>query len=552
MVFYGPLFPCMVSLGVKLSSVSIKDFKRFTDLTVQGLPETARLVMLAGPNGSGKSSFFDALFTWHQFTCRGGGAWDNTYHKKSKGTGRDNWPNTTHVEFYDAIKPDIIAKKKTLYFRSAYRNEPEFLLAQLSRSGELIDQVRFRRMIDNDIAVSKNYQRLASKAFSDAFEHGPETTTFAQFRKDTIGVIRDTFRRLFPDVELNSLGDPLINGTFRFTKGVSEGFLFKNLSGGEKAAFDLILDLVVARAEYDDTVFCIDEPESHMNARLQAELLSALFDLVPEKCQLVLATHSIGMMRRAKEIEDASPGTVAFLDFGGRDFDKPQVLKPIAPTRAFWQRAYSVALDDLAALIAPSRVVICEGSPKTSRQTRNQSHDARCYDPIFEHEFPDTRFISGGNAHDVAADRFVLTEALGSLVEGIVVLRLIDRDDRTETEIEDERRQNVRVLSRRNLESYLYDDEVLEAIAKHVGNPDCAEMLKRRKRELINDSDGPDDDIKPVAGHLYNECKRILKLTGCGSTAGAFMRDTLAPLVKRHMKVYHQLRADIFGDGFGA
>ena len=67
--------------------------------------------------------------------------------------------------------------------------------------------------------------------------------------------------RLFPNLELNSLGNPLRDGTFRFTKGSSRGFAYKNLSGGEKAAFDLVLDLVVARNEYNDTIFCIDEPE---------------------------------------------------------------------------------------------------------------------------------------------------------------------------------------------------------------------------------------------------------------------------------------------------
>ena len=53
------------------------------------------------------------------------------------------------------------------------------------------------------------------------------------------------------------------DGTFRFTKGASQRFSFKNLSGGEKAVFDLVLDLVVASHSYDNTVFCIDEPESH-------------------------------------------------------------------------------------------------------------------------------------------------------------------------------------------------------------------------------------------------------------------------------------------------
>jgi len=42
---------------MKFKSAIIKDFRRFTNLVVKGIPETARLIMLAGPNGCGKSSF---------------------------------------------------------------------------------------------------------------------------------------------------------------------------------------------------------------------------------------------------------------------------------------------------------------------------------------------------------------------------------------------------------------------------------------------------------------------------------------------------------------
>ena len=229
-------------------------------------------------------------------------------------------------------------------------------------------------MIENDAAIGQNYQRLASQVF-DIFDSPPMMTD--EFTEAIIAPIREPVKSLFPDLILNALANPLRDGTFRFTKGASEGFHFKNLSGGEKAVFDLVLDLVVATRSYDNTVFCIDEPEAHMNARLQAELLSVLYNLVPDLCQLILATHSIGMMRRARDIEIQQPGSIVFLDFGEHDFDQAVVIQPSAPDSAFWNRAYDVALDDLASLVAPERVIVCEGTPKNRNVVKNYSHDAR-------------------------------------------------------------------------------------------------------------------------------------------------------------------------------
>ena len=43
--------------------------------------------------------------------------------------------------------------KKTLFVRSAYRNDPEFQVQNLQRVGDPLDEVRVQRMIDNDGAV---------------------------------------------------------------------------------------------------------------------------------------------------------------------------------------------------------------------------------------------------------------------------------------------------------------------------------------------------------------------------------------------------------------
>jgi predicted ATPase len=46
---------------MKIKSLQLKNFKRFTALTLQHIPENTRLVLLVGSNGSGKSSVFDSF-----------------------------------------------------------------------------------------------------------------------------------------------------------------------------------------------------------------------------------------------------------------------------------------------------------------------------------------------------------------------------------------------------------------------------------------------------------------------------------------------------------
>ena len=43
---------------MRIKSIELRDFKRFTHLIVDEIPKTAKMIILVGPNGSGKTSFF--------------------------------------------------------------------------------------------------------------------------------------------------------------------------------------------------------------------------------------------------------------------------------------------------------------------------------------------------------------------------------------------------------------------------------------------------------------------------------------------------------------
>jgi hypothetical protein len=130
------------------------------------------------------------------------------------------------------------------------------------------------------------------------------------------------------------------------------------------------------------------------------------------------------------------------------------------------------------------------------------------------------------------------------------VTRLIDRDMRTEQEVQELRDSGLRVLSRRHLEAYLLDDEVISTLCESREQQDkITEALKVKSDELtasIARGNDP-DDVKSAAGSIYVGLRKLLGLTAAGQSWDAFARDTLAPLISVDLSVYQELRQDVFG-----
>ncbi|MHB1798956.1 MAG: AAA family ATPase [Vulcanimicrobiaceae bacterium] len=525
---------------MRVKSIAVTDFKRFADLRIEGLPESARIVILAGPNGFGKSSLFDALVSaYNQYSGRGT-FWDLHYHGR---TPESKPLNNVQVRFHTPVTSLGRQNAHFFYFRTAYRHDPDVALTAFQRVGPATEEHRFQRMNQNDVAVSTNLNRIVGMIVDDLANREPGETTFESYRGRMFGEIDEAINSLIPDLHFIGFTDPMQDATFYFSRGTSKRFRYTNLSGGEKAAFDLILDLVVKRREYHDTIYCIDEPELHMNPALHGKLLGVLLKLTPKNSQLWLATHSIGMMRRAIGIERKQPGSVAFIDFGSRNFDEPVTLEPLKPSRTFWINSLRVALDDLADLVAPDTIIVCEGSAAG----KNADHDASCYNQIFSQEHPSVQFISGGNSTDVRSDRLEFVRALPSIIKGVRMRRLIDRDDHSPGDVARMRAEGVAVLDRRTIESYLWDDEVLKALcAKEGRESDLSAILRLKSAAQKKAFNAAPDDVKAAAGFLYTDIKTRLSLSGVGNDTRSFERETLAPLLRPGMTVYDDLKRTIF------
>jgi len=526
---------------MRVKSIHLKNFKRFTDLLIYGIPETARLVVVVGPAGCGKSSLFDAFLLWYRQKVGLGFQTDESYFRKDPQEDF-RWDQSVSVTLHGDVSP----KRGCLYVRTAYRNDPDFSITGLSRPTVPSETLRINRFIENDRTVSENYQRLVYETMAAVYDSANDEKTVRALREELIGQIRASMKRVFGDLLLNNISDPLGSGSFFFEKGTTKSFHYKNLSGGEKAAFDLLLDLHIKRKYFPDAIYCIDEVEAHLHTSLQGALLRELVAIIPDGSQLWVTTHSLGVLRAAQDLEVSDPGSVSIIDFEGVDPDFPTELSPVSLGRVAWEKFLSITLGDLSSRIAPKVVVLCEGS---SVGQRRKDFDAEIYNRIFGPHVPDIVFVSGGSASQLENTAVSVRGILQQILPKAKIVPLRDRDDMSDDEVREWEETNKGiVLSKRNLESYLFADDVLEALVKRENKEELlSEALKIKEEAIANSVNRgkPPDDLKSAAGEIYNNLKKLLKLQRPGNNTDAFMRDTLAPLIQPGMKTFLELKADI-------
>lgn len=133
-------------------------------------------MVLLGPNGCGKSSLFDALHRKSYEYRRIGHHDEPDYYFKISPLARQSVP--LNIEFHNATQADL---RKAIYTRTAYRNDPVMDIGAIQKMKSVFQEQRFSRMIENDAAAGKNFQRLASNTLERAFRREDRSKTLGDF-----------------------------------------------------------------------------------------------------------------------------------------------------------------------------------------------------------------------------------------------------------------------------------------------------------------------------------------------------------------------------------
>jgi len=335
---------------MKIKSLSLKNFKRFTDLTLQDIPDNAKLVLLIGSNGSGKSSVFDGLQVIsdlvhrtqiagsRSFTFSGGKEY-LYYHKKPGLLEIDlNFTDGGDINcvFAGINNGKVTANKdfkiNLFYGRSAVRYLPRITRTTIGQAIDINqDSDRPEYFIDEDkrfendidLLIKEVVEKIFAGINTDSNRQLEEVKLFLDKINEAFPRIFGTengtklsFRRFIPPAE----GNP---SRLMFDKGISQ-INYDLLSAGEKEVVNLLFNLFVRNRYFNDTIYFLDEIDTHLNTKLQYALIQEIVEnWIPDNCQLWTASHSLGFIDYANDYEYG-----CVIDFDDLDFDKPQILIP--------------------------------------------------------------------------------------------------------------------------------------------------------------------------------------------------------------------------------
>ena len=536
---------------MKISKINIKDFKRFKDLTLDLGDKPAKIIALVGTNGCGKSSVLDAFIACGG--SYGGNIGSGSIPKIFYRTDNKNAFQLISIEYLDD-DGNIIDNSRLYNDHDLYKNNRKIIFSFRSpyryNTSLNISEIRAVYPIENnsdgascslnlDSKVEDNYRRLLG-FYNQIMEREDIKPSEAKIK--VIGLLNQSIKNCL-DLEIVSLGNVAQNnGTLNFKKSDSDiTFSFDSLSAGEKEVVDLLLDLFLRREKYKNSIFLLDEPELHINTSIQKKLMIEIEKLIGDEGQIWIATHSIGFLRAFQEELSEKCQVIQFED-NMKFASEAITLTPIANNRTTWKSIFSTALDDLTGLIAPNRIIYCEGRDEPRPDGSERGLDAQVLNNIFNAEYPDTVFVSSGGNTELDQRSSIALAILGKVFPNMEIWVFKDRDMASGKLVSEKERQEYlanqdarfRVMKRWEIENYLFDEEVLRKYCA-VNQKNFDEVkYKQNFTDLIN------SDVKSQFSLIKSICSISTHINPEN------FKINLSKLVASDMNIYQELKSWIF------
>ena len=318
---------------MRIRALRIQNFKRFTDLHIEGIPDGTKLVLVIGANGAGKSCLFDA-FDYLRRAFSHGWQRGEDYYQKASGASivvKVELDDNRSVGIADRGHLGDTALARRFFGRSSIRIVPEIenqanpttLRENLDGPSSYIHpDTRFI----NDVHA---FIQSINTALRGPIFRGEQADTLKIFQ-DFIAPLNESLLAIFggdarTTIQVAEFEDATPNSPAKlvFRKGSSK-INYDLLSHGEKQVVILLLNFIVRQSFYEDAILFIDEMDCHLNTALQSALLAEITTRwIPDSSQLWTASHALGFIDYARRSAQA-----ALIDLDNLDFDLPQRIFP--------------------------------------------------------------------------------------------------------------------------------------------------------------------------------------------------------------------------------
>ena len=325
-------------------------------------------------------------------------------------------------------------------------------------SGLLGYEARYRQIFDDfygDEAITAliNRQNADARATHNAVRNGDPNEIAKRLRaRDVLmelnSILRQSNIRLTIDVGPR---DDLIARRDGLSYGVDQ------MSDGERNAFLLVSNVLTAPAE---TLFLIDEPETHLHHSIASPLLSRLFAFRAD-CSFVVAVHQVALPMDNSE--------AAVLLLRGCAFDGKAATKWDLD---FIESTQTIPEDIRATILGARRIVVFVEGGKSSLDY-----------PFYATVLPGASVIPVGGSQSVIGAVQSMRAAADH--HHIRCFGVIDRDHRRSDDLDSLSESGIFVVDGYSVESIYYDERMQRMVVKRNARSDADRLLGRAKEAAL-------------------------------------------------------------------